>query len=360
NTNHKDATITIDTEVFVIIGAIPWFIVLPLCSGVYLLLKLQRNVVEESCDPTERTGLLADSQDTNINDVELEPKSSHEKSIGINRVPLASTKSKTGRTKQLCCQRWGFFFAMIVVSIAYILNSSADYYTSSKEFSNKTRMAYPWHRARTACHVIAYTVNPFLLVPVLIHLLVTYRHIAMKSDKLRNKFVENPHDMQLGISEITERGKKFFFHNKNINERIKLRHANNFATAYLSCCLIWSLGTVYYVYKTKSSIFAELGLYLKCIAHLVSYATLVLFMWWTNRSIDEMKETITMRLNFNLLKKEEPTTEIVALQAVLKYSDPYAEIFKMKPSVPSIIITVISTGAPILVSLVKKELFGNI
>ncbi|CAF0853430.1 unnamed protein product [Didymodactylos carnosus] len=253
---------------------------------------------------------------------------------------------------------------MVVVSAAYVLNSGADYYTSYNEITNKTRMTYPWHITRTTCHIVAYTVNPFLLIPVLIHLLVTYRNIAIKSDKLRKLFVENHQDMELGIAEITERSEKLFFFNKNVNERIEVRpevrHANIFATVYLACCLTWSIGTVYYVFKTRAPVLAELGLYLKCIAHLVSYATLVLFMWQTNGIIDEMKETITMRLSLKLLKKEEPTTDIAALQAVLKYSDPYAEIFKMKPSVPGIVITVISTGAPILVSLIKKEIFGGI
>lgn len=147
---------------------------------------------------------------------------------------------------------------------------------------------------------------------------------------------------------LIERSENIFSHIDRGNERIDVRHANIFANVYLSCCLIWSIGTLFYITKTKSSVFVEIGLYLKCIAHLVSYAALVLVMWWTNEIIDKMKETITMRFSYNLLKKEEPSADIVASQAALKYSDPYAEIFKMKPSVPSMLVTIISTGAPVL------------
>ena len=249
---------------------------------------------------------------------------------------------------------------MIVVSTAYVLHSGADYYTSVKEFTNKTRMAYPWHKTRTLRRAIAYTANPFLLIPVLIYLLIIYRNITMKSDKLRQKLFNSDYDIRIDTVEIIERSEKSFFFKKSVRERIEVKHANMFATAYLLCCLFWSLGTVYYVSKTKSSISSELGLYLKCFAHLVSYTTLVLFMWRTNDAINEMKETLVTRLSLNLLKKKEPTAEMVALQAVLKHSDPYAELFTMKPSVPGIFITVLSAGAPILAPFIRKQLFGDL
>lgn len=359
NTNHQDETLLIDIEVFVIIGAIPWFLILPVCAGIFLLWKSQKSIAGDCCCCTKHAGLQNDSQMSERSPLVVEPMLLHTEYTVLNSF-FAHSQSQSNQTKQFCCERWGFFLAMVIVSTAYALSTGADYYTSYKEFTNKTRMAYPWYRTRTSCRIIAYTANPFLLVPVLIYLLIIYRHIVVKTDELRKKFVNSNYDIRTDVVQIIESSENSFFSKEIVQEKIEVTRANTFATIYLLCGLIWSLGTVYYVFKTKSSVSDELGLYLKCFAHLLSYTTLILFMWRTNSAIDEMKEILIMRMSLNLLKKKEPTTEIVALKVVLKQIDPYAKIFTMKPSMPGILITVVSTAAPILAPFIRKQLFGDL
>lgn len=361
-TNSHYGNLSIDIQIFVIISAIPWFIILPFCSGVFLIMTKEWNVCGKN-QLTECSYLLDSTQNSSS-------RPSLQLSLHINErqttvdcrdtdTYLRSEDSATiaDAKNNFCGTRWGFCIAMIIISSSLVINSGGDFYTSYYEFSDKTRMTFPWHRTRTACHVGAYIINPLLLIPVLISLLKTYRHIAIESDQLQELFVQDLPNTKLGIAQIIQWSEESFFSHMNSNRDILLRKANNFATIYLVCCLIWSLGTVYYLVKTKSPVISELGLYIKCAAHLISYATLVFFMWWNNRIIDKTKDLIKQILSLKSLKDQESTIDMASLEIVLKNCDSYAKIFQKKPSVPGILITVISTGAPLLVRFIQKDIF---
>lgn len=105
---------------------------LQFCHGVlvsFLLLKLRQNVVNRFVEATEHTGLLTDSQEGYIQLSVSESKPYNAVVNSIESRPFTTTESWRDGIKQRVPRYSGFFFAMFLVSTAYILNSAADYVT---------------------------------------------------------------------------------------------------------------------------------------------------------------------------------------------------------------------------------------
>lgn len=355
-TNFHYEKLPIDIQIFVIIGAIPWFIILPFCSGVFLFVAAEQNILKKD-QPTTYIHLLDIDRSNEFSRSTISRQTTIDCHDAETWETFEMSVNRRNEKKLLGTRRWGFYVTMVVISISLIINSMGDFYTAYNEFSNKTRMAIPWHRSRSICRVGAYLLNPILLIPVIVCLLALYHNIAVKCDKLKEFFLQDNPNIEHGINQIAQWSEKSFFSHKNSTENILLRKSNIFASFFLLCCLTWSLGTVYYLFKTKSTITVETGLYIKCLTQLVFYATFVFFMWWTNRIVDNAKDTITQVLGLKSLKKQDSTIDMTSFQIILKNCDSYVKLFERKPSVPGIAFTIISAGAPLLVRFIQKEMF---
>ncbi|CAF1984241.1 unnamed protein product [Rotaria magnacalcarata] len=116
------------------------------------------------------------------------------------------------------------------------------------------------------------------------------------------------------------------------------------------CYLVWKLAYAYYVLAMQTYI--RIDLFLKAGGQFVVCTTLVIIMGITNQIVDNMKKTITVVQ----VVDEEPIIDVITMSLIVESCEPYASLFTIKPSLPGIIITILSGIVPLIMPYVKQRL----
>ncbi|CAF4398482.1 unnamed protein product [Rotaria socialis] len=234
------------------------------------------------------------------------------------------------------------------ILIGSLLSLSGEIYIAISDIGNNTIMEYSGQRMRTGARLAVYIVNIVPTILAFYYMLNTYINIIKKSDVIRKLFLGR--NEQLGIKRIKDCTYDVFRLNTRSSERNELYCANTFASICIVCYLVWGLIYAYYVLAMQT--FIRIDLYLKTGGQFVVCTTLIIIMWITNQIVDNMKRTIAVVQ----LVDDEPIIDVITMSLIVESCEPYASLFTIKPSLPGIIITILSGMAPLILPYVKQRL----
>ncbi|CAF2837897.1 unnamed protein product [Rotaria sp. Silwood2] len=246
--------------------------------------------------------------------------------------------------------RWQYFAALIVVFSSSLLDNAADFKETYDEISNGTMTTSGWQKARTISRITCYALNFFLVLFTLCWVLRTYNSFAKENEKIRQLFTGNINDVEAGIAAIKIYSENVLAKKRNWKENQTLKNTNIFASIYVSCCLAWSFAYAYEVVTMQQTI--TLGTILNCVAHFLSYGSLVTIMWLTNKIIDEMKKTALQKMS---LEHRNTTVDLVSFKVFIQHYDPYASLFTKRINLPGIATTVLPGFVSLILPFIKSR-----
>ncbi len=242
--------------------------------------------------------------------------------------------------------RWQYFAALIVIFCSGLLDIVVDFKEAFDEFDNFTMTTFWPQKARTISRFPSYVLNFVLIIFTLGWILRTYSNLAKESDKIKQRFTGNINDIETGIAEI----KTALMKKKYWKENQARKTANILANIYVGCCIIWSFCYAYEVIKVHHKI--TIGAILNCLAHFLSYGSLVSIMWLTNKIIDQMKETALQKMIF---EHQNTTVDLESFKMFIERYNPYALLFAKKTNLPSIATTILPGLVSLILSIIKSR-----